>query len=183
MAHANTEELIAAWKTLDARDLMILRKMARTLCPGTTHSEPEDLLHEAYLRALDGRRNWPSHVRFSVFLGNAMRSISNAERKASARVSGDRVDFERFMDEMQHLAASPSAQDEVEELQELRIGWETAEKLRSKLAGDPVALQIVDGLLAGFSPEEMREAFKIDHKTFYAAIARMARRVRAGRMH
>lgn len=183
MAHANTEQLIAAWSTLNARDFLILRKMATALIPGTCYSEPQDLLHEAYVRALDGRRNWPLHIHFSVFLGNAMRSIAKGERTAQKRRGARSVDFEDFMSNMQHLAATPSVLDEALEVEKLRLGRKAADELRDKLEGDDPARQVLSGIVAGLSPKETRETCGMDEKTFDAAMHRILRRARAGRVH
>lgn len=57
MAHANTEQLIAAWSTLGERDVLILRKMAASLIDGTCYSEPLDLMHEALTRSRPSSRD------------------------------------------------------------------------------------------------------------------------------
>lgn len=183
MAHANTEQVIAAWSTLDERDVLILRKMGSTLIGGTRFSEPLDLMHEALIRCLDGRRHWPIEVNFSVFVGNVMRSIAHGERRSSKRDESSRIEFGEFMERLQHVSTAPSAEDEVSEAQQIRVTRKAADDLRLKLDGDECAQKVLSGLVAGLSPREMRESFHIDDKAFEAAFQRVVRRAKAARMH
>lgn len=183
MAHANTQQLIGAWSTLDNRDLMILRKMAASLIDGTRFTEPLDLMHEALDRCLDGRRNWPTSVPFSVFLGNVMRSIAQGERKLRKRELSARVDFDEFMERMQPSATTRSAEDEAIDAEQIRLTKKAADELRKKLEGDEGAQKVLSGIASGLSPQEMRESFHMDAKAFDAAVHRIVRRARQSRMH
>ena len=184
MAHATTEQLINALSTLSALDLMILRKMGASLIGGTSYSEPLDLMHEAINRCLDGRRQWPvQKAPFSVFVGNAMRSIAHAERKQNKKRGPARVNFEEFMEDLQKAATSPSAEDRASEAQQIQLTRKAADDLRKKLDGDDGAQKVLSGLVSGLSPMEMRESFHMDENAFDAALKRVVRRARAARMH
>jgi DNA-directed RNA polymerase specialized sigma24 family protein len=186
MAQANTEQLIAAFSTLTELDLLILRKMAASLIGGTSFSEPLDLLHEAFGRCLDGRRDWPMQaVPFSVFLGNVMRSVASGERKKSRRLGSLRVDFDEFVDGLRETgaASAPSAEDEALEAEQIRLTGRMADDLRRKLEGDDGAQKVLNGIASGLTPKEMRESFHMDAKAFDAAMQRIRRRARQARMH
>jgi DNA-directed RNA polymerase specialized sigma24 family protein len=61
-----------------------LHKVARALCRHTG-TEPQDLLQEAFSRALDGARQCPRHVDILRFLAGVMRSIASDWSKARRR--------------------------------------------------------------------------------------------------
>ena len=54
-------------------------RWAALLCARTGLIEADDLLQEAFRRALDGRRSCPAHVGPVKFLAEAMRSIADGE--------------------------------------------------------------------------------------------------------
>ncbi|MGE4240686.1 hypothetical protein [Ramlibacter sp.] len=180
MAHANSAQVIAAWSGMSENDLLILRRMAKSLLDGTNYSEPMDLMHEALIRTLDGRRNWAQGVPFSVFLGNAMRSIASAERSHRGRV---RVDFDDFVAEMDAVECAPSAEHEAIALQQVAMTQKVVDALRQKLAGDEAAQKVLSGIAAGLSPAEIREALNMDQHAYEAARKRISRRLKLAQMH
>lgn len=182
MAHTNTNtaELIAAWSGMNDNDLLILRKMAKGLIDGTNYSEPMDLMHEAFVRALDGRRNWAQGVAFSVFLGNAMRSIASAERAHRSRA---RVDYEEFMDEMDEIHGAPSTEQVAIALQEVEMTQKVIERMRRKLAGDEPAQKVLTGMAAGLSAAEIREALRMSAHEYDATRKRIERRLKLMQIH
>lgn len=182
MAYADTEELIEAWESMDDRDLLILRKMARGLLGGTDFAEPLELMHEAFERCLDGRRNWPSAIGFPVFLGNIMRSVVCAERRRKRR--GPRFEeFDESMGETEDSARHPSVEQRAVDEEESARGSEAADKIRRSLAGDEAAQKVLGGMLAGLSPKEMRASFRMDAKAFEAARMRVMRRAGRPSLH
>ena len=71
------DEIAAAIRSLTAVDLARLKMVARKYAFGRP-IEPDDLLQESYIRALDSRA-CPSHVDVVKFLAEAMRSIAHGE--------------------------------------------------------------------------------------------------------
>jgi hypothetical protein len=183
MAHGDTSQILSAWQAMTARDLMILRKMGEALIDGTSYAEPLDLMHEAFDRCLDGRRSWPTHVRFSVFLGNAMRSIASAERANMVDRRSARADFADWSSSCDERGSAPSAEHEAMARQELAITMKAAAALSARLWDDEAARKVLNGILAGMSPKEMRESFGMDAKVYDAARMRVARRMRQARAH
>lgn len=182
MENATTAEIIAAWSRMSDLDLLILRKMATSLIGGTGYSEPLDLIHEAFGRCLDGRRNWPTHVHFSVFLGNVMRSVVHAEREQKRRRAGRRVDFDDYLTEI-GSGSAPSQEEESIAFEELSLTRKAGDELREQLAGDEGARKVLSGMLAGLSPKEMCESFHMDAHAFEAARKRVMRRAKLIRAH
>ena len=182
MAHASTEELIEAWEALDERGMLILRKVARSLIRGTEFTEPLDLMHEAFERCLDGRRNWPTEIEFSVCLGNIMRSVACAER-LRARRGPKFEEFDESLAEFDKSACHPSVERQAVACEEDAARREAADKVRRSLAGDEAAQKVLGGMLAGLSPKEMRASFHMDDKAFEAARMRVMRRAARPGMH
>lgn len=180
MPQASTAELIAAWRGMTDHDLMILRKMAKKLIGGTPFTEPLDLMHEAFDRCLDGRRNWPMNVGFSVFLGNAMRSIASAERR-HAKLREEVQD--ELLQRAGELAIVPSAEEQAIFFEELDLTRKAVDDLMAKLQGDEAAQKVLSGMVAGLSPKEIREAVHMDAKAFAAARTRIARRMNLPQLH
>jgi DNA-directed RNA polymerase specialized sigma24 family protein len=71
------DEIAAAIRSLTPADLARLKMVARKYAFGRP-IEPDDLLQEAYLRALNSRA-CPAHVGVVKFLAEAMRSIAHGE--------------------------------------------------------------------------------------------------------
>jgi RNA polymerase sigma factor (TIGR02999 family) len=133
------------------------QKMAQEK-PGQT-LEATALVHEAYLRLVDGEqvRRWDSRGHFFTAAAEAMRRIlvDQARRKRRLKHGGDRqrVDIERV--ELSY--ASPP--DEL-----LAID----EALNRLMAEDPDAAQLVKLLyFVGFSVEEAAESLEISRSTAY----------------
>jgi len=155
-------------------DLLRLKSVARLYARGLP---PEvgwtDLLQEAFARVLDGSRKPPEGLPMVAFLAGVMRSLRaeyfRRARRAAARLpqmlaelelagdpgieAGDRtLDPERSLSTLQQLA-------EIERL----------------FAHDPRALQIIEGLSEGWSPEQIRVRFDMS-KTDYDTTRRRMRR-------
>lgn len=179
MAQASTAELIAAWRGMTEHDVLILRKMGRKLIEGTRFTESMDLMHEAFDRCLDGRRNWPTHVRFSVFLGNVMRSIASAERRREKLHES----FEASSEEEPQAGYAPSAEQQAIVFEDVGLTMKAVDALRGKLAGDEAAQKVLGGMAAGMSPKEIRQALHMDSRAYEAARMRIARRMRLPQLH
>src|SRR6516225_3493382 len=68
-------EIVEAVKSLSTQHKTALMKLARVYALKTNVGH-EDLLQEAWLRVLDGRREWPRSVGVIPFLAGVMRSIA-----------------------------------------------------------------------------------------------------------
>lgn len=94
--HFSKEEIADALHALPEAGWIRLRKIASAVAR-LYRLEWEELLQEAYVRALDGSRNCPRDVDIFKFFGDAMRSIASDTVKAARRhplirlvaVSGD----------------------------------------------------------------------------------------------
>lgn len=177
--HANTAQILSAFQKLTDDELLALRKYAQTLIGNTSFTEPLDLIHEALARALDGRRNWPMHVNFGLFMALSMRSIVDAERSRQENQRGRRVSIDDLLDSSPDLAsAQPSVEEELIAMEQFHLASQAAAKARVALAEDQDALRVLNGMLGGLSPQEMCSTYSMSPKTFDAARHRVMRRLR-----
>lgn len=151
---------------LSRADLVRLKAIARLhafgLPPGMSGA---DLLHEAILRTMQGTRVRPPDVPLVAFLAETMRSIKSEQvrryrRERDAATPEPRAvpDPERIMAATQELAA-----------------------IYRLFADDRAATQILNGVGAGWSAEEIRKATNMSKTDYNSARKRMRRAfLRAG---
>jgi DNA-directed RNA polymerase specialized sigma24 family protein len=150
-------EILEAVTTLTARHKTALVKLARAYAMKTSFGH-EDLLHEAYMRVLDGRREWPRSVAVVPFLAGVMRSIAwdwQAERRNEG---GELVDDIGYEDQ---TAA-------------VRID---IRKIIALFDDDPVAQKMVIALLDGARGEELRELSGLNKTEYESKRAKIRRRI------
>src|SRR5258706_9704154 len=80
-AMASVEEIEAAIRDLSDIDLIRLERVARFHVYRYPAINPKEVLAEAVTRVLDGRRSWPRHVGFRVFVCSVIRSIADEFRE------------------------------------------------------------------------------------------------------
>lgn len=159
-------ECIAAVEELcnDECRLRKLKNYARFLVlsvPGVRqYAEANDLLNEAILRTLDGRRKWkPKKADFDTYLKGCMRSLANRHSKEAARYAEEKTPVE---------PSSPEHQTD------LLI----FDKARSRLKGDKTASEVLDLLLKSYFPAEIRQILNVKTGVYNAARARVSRCMR-----
>lgn len=179
--YATIEELFEAFEKLSDADLLALRKAASCRLSGTQFTEPADLIHEALARCLDGRRRWPKDVPFPVFLSNAMKSISTADRNmhgVKRVIQASDLETERRPDPLGHFGArSPSAEDVCISLEDNRLAETLALELEKALKGDAAGLAIMTGWLSGMTAKELMEEQSLTPKEYDAARKRVGRKI------
>lgn len=184
-AIASIPELLSAFAALTNADLLALRKAASMLLDGTQYTEPSDLIHEALIRCLNGTRTWPTHVPFTVFLANAMRSIAGADRRSKAaqttRPESHYV-TENFFEPLNYFAPrSPSAEEAYLSMLERERAEQEIDRLREAFNADPVASVVLTGWLSGLSTQEIVADNLLPFKEYDAARKRLRRKVAADR--
>src|SRR5579862_4701215 len=72
------DEIIQIFQSLTAPQKTALNKVARIYAAKTRygHDGHKDLIQEAYLRVLNGQREWPRDVAVVPFLAGVMRSVA-----------------------------------------------------------------------------------------------------------
>ena len=135
----------------------------------------DDLLQDAFCRALAGSRQCPTGVDVVKFLVEAMRSIANGE---SEKVE-NQIDTVPVIQPGAVLIGAEDPKDSTPSQEASMIAAETSEAMRQAVLGlfpsDPQARDLADGILAGCEGEELRTLTDLD-KTGYASKRRFMRR-------
>ncbi len=174
-------------EALGEADLVRLEKVARYRVRGlgrrASGRNHEDLLNEAIVDTLDpGKRRWNKDVGFVTHLMGAMRSIASHWKEQSdadePRLESKLV---RTTEEGELLSPldlavsdAPSAQRIVEAKQQL-------EQIETAIAGDRAVSDILGGMRAEMSPNDIREALGLSQTEYETAMKRFRRHVRPSR--
>jgi DNA-directed RNA polymerase specialized sigma24 family protein len=152
------EEMSERLSQLSRADLERLKQISGYFA--RSPQEAEDLRQEAYLRALEGSRRCRRDQPVVVFLAGTMQSISNAARKAAARVKPHKEALER-----EPTAASPTAPlDPLQALLEQESEFRLAMGKLRLFGNDPVAMAVIEGIMEGFQGAELCELVGITPK-------------------
>jgi DNA-directed RNA polymerase specialized sigma24 family protein len=151
-----------------------LRKVAHALA---RHRglEAEDLLQEAFTRALEGSRQCPRDVDVVRFLAEAMRSIASDALKARRRspeghASGSDDESQDTLQEVPDHG--PTAPERLEGAQETAL---LRRAVLDLFADDATAQLMVEGMMLGMEGEELRELVDLT-PTEFASKRRLVRR-------
>ena len=175
LTHLEIHRAIAA---LGQADWLRLHKVARALCRNVCRSggfDADDLLQEAFQRALNGGRQCPRDVEVTRFLAGVMRSIASDWGKARRRRPEMRLDAPSGA----LLEVVVQVRDGCLDAEELLASTEESagviERIKDLFADDPTALKIIDGMLEGRAGAELRSAAELSEKEF-ASKRRLIRR-------
>jgi DNA-directed RNA polymerase specialized sigma24 family protein len=180
--NATVDQFRAAFAGLNKLERIGLAQLARRMASGASgYTSGEDLLSEAVVRTLSGRRHWPLDVPVETFIANAMRSIVFAARDSKEMSARD---FSFDLDE--RLSPSPDAwqhgpptPEEICLRRERRdLGLAAIDFAREALRQDTEALNVLEGLAADMSAEETRAQLGIDLQTYKAARERVRYRLK-----
>lgn len=173
VSHLSPAEVAAAISALSKADRNRLRKVA--LAYGRDRSiKPEDLLQDAFVRALDGSRKCPRHVSVVRLLAEAMRSIASDAVKAQTRrpvlspvpeTGEDGLPFDP-------PDSRPNAEQKLAGAQE---ATRIKRAILDLFSGDLEAQTIAEGIMEGMEGEELRDLTGLD-KTAFASKRRLIRR-------
>lgn len=185
---ATTDEIVAAIQALKPGELIRIRKFAYrrywTLGRRGAGLCPEDLIQDAMMAILDGRRKWrKSRVDFVMLLIGVIKSLSSHIVDGKARDAFDEVvDYQApeedtdALDRMSSPAAlSPEEQLEAEQLEQEATALDG--KIQDHFKDDDHALIIYQGLCESMKPAEIREC-GLSEKEYDAAQKRLKRGVR-----
>lgn len=178
---ATGDEIAAALEALPTTEQLRLRSYAQWRIAGLGRAARgrsyEDLLHEAYLAALGGRRRWdPAAVPFLGFLLGALKSISSHWRESFSEDEAQ-LDCEVHPDPAQDgpIQRAESVQPDAERILAARSQLQAVMKL---FEDDPEVLCIIDGLGDGMTGPEIQAALDLTPKEYEAALRRMRRRTK-----
>lgn len=167
-------EIIARLKALSQAEQVRLTRVAQLRCLGTDYG-PDDLLHEAVRRILDGQRTVPSDQPFLACLIQVMRSVAWASRKRLRAVAKE-VELVPC-GEMEETVASPAATPEQEAASNDACA-RLSEVIVDLFGDDDEAQAVLMGRVDGMTPAEIQAAFGMDQMTYDTTLRRISRRVR-----
>jgi DNA-directed RNA polymerase specialized sigma24 family protein len=147
----------------------IARLHARGLPPDVSW---DDLLQEAFTRAMVGSRRKPQGVAMVAFLAGIMRSL-RAEHWRRAR--GGPATGETLRIDHQDLSRTGELRDPASDLEQALLAREQIEAIERLFAGDPAALGILAGLAEGRSAAQIRAGMGISKTVYDSARKRMRR--------
>lgn len=175
--HLTLNEVTAAIRALSPFDMKRLKLFANKFA--WTGWDPDDLLQEALMRMLDGRRNCPVGLEMAVALSGVVKSVAS-ERADSAKHVPILELVPSHGDE-----AAPKAALTPEQLREDRTperivaGRQELEAIRALFKADPPAEAVFDGMLAGYEGAELSEISDIAQSELATVRKRIARRLDA----
>ncbi|MCZ8170882.1 MAG: hypothetical protein O9272_03985 [Brevundimonas sp.] len=168
----SSAEIVEAIRGLSPADWVRLKKVAAYYARPAVPAQ--DLLQEAFARALDGSRVCPAHVDAVRFLAEAMRSIADGEQeKADRRPALVSIEGERG------AATAMSVPDPAPSVESRIVQAEQDARMRTDLLAlfddDPAAKDIVEGTMEGMTAEDLRELTGLD-RTAYDSKRKLIRR-------
>jgi DNA-directed RNA polymerase specialized sigma24 family protein len=149
-------EIVEAVKSLSTQHKTALMKLAKVYAMKTSFGH-DDLLQEAFMRVLDGRREWPRKVALVPFLAGVMRSIAwdwQAERR-DASVEVGEIGYE----------------------DQTAAGRIDTRKIIALFDDDSIAQRMVIALLDGARGEELRELSGLTKTEYESKRAKIRRRI------
>lgn len=172
-AYATITEVEVALSALSDADLTRLKQIAQLRSAGLSTVTREDLINEAVVRSLLGKRHWPRSIPFIAFLAQTIRSIANEEWR--------RLDHEQTRVE----ADLGSNEDDDQPIADLAVDHTTPERevvarrtlhdIELLFQNDSEATTILRGLAEGSTPEQIQTSGSLT-PTQYASAQRRIRR-------
>jgi hypothetical protein len=167
-------EVALALNLISRMDFLRLKAVARLHARGLPPDVSwDDLLQEAFTRALVGSRRKPHSVPMVAFLAGIMRSLRTEHWR---RVRGGPASCETMrIDHQRDLSRAAELRDPASDIEQSLLASEQIEALERLFAGDLVVLGIIAGLAEGRSAAQIRSAMGIS-KTDYDSGRKRLRR-------
>lgn len=170
---ATDDDIRDAIEALTDDDALRLRKAAQGFLPGTEYQDPDELINEAVVRAMDGTmgdqgRHWPKQrVSFVTFMIMTMMSIANGSRDSyhmskTDRLEGLALEGEGADHVLDYLGLSTQsvekeALDGEEEAAAIARAKVDADRIDALFADDQQVAWLVMCIKEGKSPAKARE--------------------------
>jgi hypothetical protein len=165
------DQLRAAINGLTTPTLMRLQLVARIF----DRRRHEDLLQEAILRTLSGKRIWRDGIPIFWHLYGTMKSIASdwAKKHDENLVLESQFPQEGEYPSLLSTVAAPTPNPERQTIARLTVG-----AIAESCGPDPVVLALLEKKLIGKTETEIREELKLSHQDFSAAAQRLRRSAR-----
>lgn len=157
-ANLSVAEAEAAIRALTDRDKTSLMKIAM-IYAGKTPYDHEDLVQEALLRVLDGKRIWPRDLGPTQFLWGVVRSIASEWKK-----------------KRKPPKILPETADPAGEERRANAGLDVV-KILALFDDDPIAQIIVRGMMEGLRGQELQDLSGLDKTEYESKRTKIRRRL------
>lgn len=176
--HLTLGEVIAAIRALSP--LNVKRLKAYALRFAWTGWEADDLLQEAQLRFLDGRRHCPMGLDIAVALAGAIKSVASERSDQAALIPiFELVPSHGEKESLTTSVITPEGLRNNHTPERILAGRQELAAVKALFAADPPAEAVFDGILAGFEGAELAEVSDISHSDLATVRKRIARRLEA----
>jgi DNA-directed RNA polymerase specialized sigma24 family protein len=167
-------QVALALNIISRMDFLRLKAIARLHARGLPPDIGwDDLLQEAFTRAMVGTRRKPQGVAMVAFLAGIMRSLRAEHWR---RAHGGPASKESLrIDHQRDLSRAAELRDPGSDLERALLAREQIEAIEQLFAGDPVALGIIAGLAEGRSAAQIRATMRISKTDYDSARKRMRR--------
>lgn len=169
--HASPAEVALAVAALGDADFARLGQIARLRARGLVGVDWQDLLHDAVQRAMDGTRRWPSHVPFTVFLREIIRSLASEAWRRQVREKRPAFDAG---DDNEALHQVPG---DLPDPECLAIEQDLVRRVETLFADDMVAFELLKALADELSPKEIQERLGITSVEYDSTRRRIRRKI------
>jgi len=167
------DEFRAECAALSKADWSRLSLIAKKRSVGTM-LDHEDLLYEAFARALDGTRRWPRNVDIFRYLDQTMRSVAWAERTRWEREHGDpRV--RRTTKNGETILVLVEYESGEATPEQLLLGRQMHQQILALFDNDSIARSVVIGMMQGLRGAELQGG--LDDDTYASKRRKIARRL------
>jgi hypothetical protein len=183
----------SAMSKLSLADRMRLNRVGLKYSGGSGMS-PDDLIAEAYVRAMATTRNWPVGISAVRFMAEAMRSIASGERDSikaeiEARPLPSRSTAEaetEFLTDregvvLEFVRREPSAEQDLIDREDAAAGASKLAKWRADLLAafedDFPAQLIVEGMMDGLRGKALQELSGLSSAEFPTKYKKVSRRI------
>ena len=181
---ATQEEIEEAIRALTQAQIVQLKKTAsfrhRSLGPRGAGRNEDDLLTDAIIAILEGRRKWiKDNCDFMPFLKGVMRSLASHIRDGKAIDAFDEIDPNpaNKQDNAEDFLGQIPAQGHVDP-EQLLLARDLDKQVRERFANDVVVLLIYEAFQEKMKPVDIRLALGITENEYHAAAKRLRRAVR-----
>jgi hypothetical protein len=179
-ATATKEQVEEALAALSGAQLVRLQRISafrhRSLGTRGAGRNQGDLLSDAIIATLDGRRKWKTNIDFVVFLRGVIRSLASHIRAGKS------------VDAFDDIAPNPVNEDEeaedfVEQIptsapidpERQLLARHLDAQIRERFKDDPVVLLVYEAFLDKMKPADIQACLGIDEKEYNAAAKRLRR--------
>jgi DNA-directed RNA polymerase specialized sigma24 family protein len=135
-----------------------------------------DLLSDAIIATLEGRRKWKTNIDFMTFLKGVIRSFASHIRagkpidafdEIAPNPVNDKDETEDFVEQI----PTPAPVDPERQL----LARDLDKQIRERFKDDPVVLLVYEALLEKMKPADIQSCLGIDEKEYNAAAKRLRR--------